>query len=234
MKPYSLAAYLVTPAIFFASSQAQFIPFYNRPSTARHQAEETYRKGGLINQQQRPIMDTNGPPIQLPPSSSDDNTPSGPPPQGNVILSDVIGNQRQINIFAGFTRDIATVATRLDASVLNTTVLAPINSAISALPRKPWEDPKDYAELGASAYEGQGGSDRANTNLRRFTEAHVVTASPWKEGEKVKTLAGTELWWENKGGKAVIQPGEVEVERVVSRVANGEVWMLKGALNYAA
>ncbi|KAK5698252.1 ER-derived vesicles protein erv46 [Elasticomyces elasticus] len=234
MKPYSLAAYVVTPAIFFASSQAQLIPFYNKPSTARHQAEETYRKGDIVNQQQRPIMDTNGPNIQLPPSSSDDNTPSGPPPQGNVILSDVIGNQRQINIFAGFTRDIATVATRLDASVLNTTVLAPMNSAISALPRKPWEDPKDYAELGASAYEGQSGSDRANTNLRRFTEAHVVTASPWKEGEKVKTLAGTELWWENKGGKAVIQPGEVEVERVVSRVANGEVWMLKGALNYAA
>ncbi|KAK5674718.1 hypothetical protein LTS10_012454 [Elasticomyces elasticus] len=233
MKPYSFAAYLVTPVFFFASSQAQLIPFFNKPPSSRHQAEDLYRKGAIVNQQ-RPIMDANGPNLQLPPSSSDDNTPPGPPPQGNVILSDVIGNQRQINIFAGFTRDIATVATRLDASVFNTTVLAPINGAISALPRKPWEDPQDYSEFGASAYEGQSGSDRANTNLRRFTEAHVVTASPWKEGEKVKTLAGTELWWENKGGKAVIQPGEVEVERVVSRVANGEVWMLKGALNYAA
>jgi len=179
-------------------------------------------------------MDTNNAPgIQLPPSSSDDKTPSAPP-QGDVILSDVIGNQRQINIFAGFTRDIATVATRLDASILNTTVLAPLNGAISALPRKPWEDPKDYEQLGTAAYEGQAGSDRASQNLKRFVEAHVVPVSPWKEGEKVKTLAGTELWWENKNGKAVIQPGEVEVERVVSRVANGEVWMLKGALNYAA
>ncbi|TKA83875.1 hypothetical protein B0A55_00128 [Friedmanniomyces simplex] len=224
MRPYSLAAYLVAPAVFLASSQAQLIPFFNKPSTSRQPD---------LNRQKRPIMDANAPNIQLPPSSSNDDTPSAPP-QGDVILSDVIGNSRQINIFAGFTRDIASVATRLDASILNTTVLAPINSAISALPRKPWEDPRDYAELGASAYEGQGGSDRASRNLRRFTEAHVVPASPWKEGEKVKTLAGTELRWESRGGKAVIMPGDVEVERVMSRVANGEVWMLKGALNYAA
>ena len=87
--------------------------------------------------------------------------------------------------------------------------------------------------MGAVAYEGLSGSDRASSNLRRFTEAHVVPVSPWEEGKKVKTLAGTELWWESRGGKTVVLPGEVEVEKVVSRVANGEVWMLKGALNYA-
>ncbi|KAI7303533.1 FAS1 domain-containing, partial [Hortaea werneckii] len=148
---------------------------------------------------------------------------------------DVIGTQKAINIFAGFTRDISSVSTRLDTTGLNTTVLAPVNSALSSLPRKPWEDPADYQRLGAAAYEGEAGSDRASQNLKRFTEAHVVPASPWKQGEKVRNLGGKEMWWEvNREGKAVVQPGEVEVERVVSRVANGEVWMLKGVVDYAS
>ena len=62
-----------------------------------------------------------------------------------------------------------------------------------ALPRKPWEDPKDYEGLGADAYEGEQGEER-------FVEAHVVPASPWKEGVKVKTLEGSEVWWEAKDG----------------------------------
>ncbi|KAK0935581.1 hypothetical protein LTR48_000815 [Friedmanniomyces endolithicus] len=213
MRPYFLAASLVTSAVLLVPASAQLLPFFTKPSTARQPSLE-----------QRPIMNANTPSPQTPPS----------PAQAAVILSDVIGNSRQTNIFAGFTRDISSVATRLDASLLNTTVLAPANTAISALPRKPWEDPKDYAEMGAAAYEGLSGSDRAGSNLRRFVEAHIVPVSPWGEGEKVKTLAGTEVWWESRGGKTVVLPGEVEVERVVSRVANGEVWMLKGALNYAA
>jgi hypothetical protein len=31
-------------------------------------------------------------------------------------------------------------------------------------------------------------------------EAHVVPVSPWKEGERVKTLSGGEVWWESKDG----------------------------------
>ena len=29
-----------------------------------------------------------------------------------------------------------------------------------------------------------------------------------------------------------IQPGDIEVSSVASRVSNGEVWILKGVLNY--
>lgn len=177
-------------------------------------------------------MDSQNPGIALPPTPNDD-TPPDPPPNSDVILSDVIGNQRSINIFAGFTRDIDAISKRLDTSGENTTVLAPVNSAISDLPRKPWEDPRDYQTLGEQAYEGQSGEDRAHKNLRRFVEAHVIPASPWKEGEKVQSMAGGTVWWENKDGKALVQPGDVEVDRVVSRVANGEVWILKGVLNYA-
>lgn len=69
-----------------------------------------------------------------------------------------------------------------------------------ALPRKPWEDSEDYESLGTEAYKGEPGEERARRNLCRFVEAHVVPVSPWKEGEKVKTLAGGEVWWEEKVG----------------------------------
>ncbi|KAG9626142.1 hypothetical protein KCU64_g18915, partial [Aureobasidium melanogenum] len=126
---------------------------------------------------------------------------------GAVTISDVLGRERNINIFAGFTRDIESVSRRLEAGSHNTTLLAPLNSAITKLPRKPWEDPQDYAALGQNAYDGQSGEDRAHRNLRRFVEAHVVPESPWAEGQKVQTLGGDTVWWEEKDGKKLIQPG---------------------------
>merc|ERR1712093_355391 len=175
-----------------------------------------------------------GPAMPSPPSSSSPGpSTGGGSGSDSVILSDVLGNDRSINIFAGFTRDFATISQRFEDSNTNTTILAPINSAIMALPRKPWEDPKDYEGLGADAYEGEQGEERAHRNMRRFVEAHVVPASPWKEGVKVKTLEGSEVWWEAKDGVKFIQPGNIEVSSVASKVYNGEVWILKGVRNYA-
>lgn len=167
------------------------------------------------------------------PPTQDSPSASAPSDGNTVILSDVLGNDRSINIFAGFTRDFATISQRFEDSSLNTTILAPVNSAIMRLPRKPWEDPEDYDRLGPNAYEGVPGEERAQKNLRRFVEAHVVPASPWKEGEKVKTLAGGEVWWESKDGVKVVQPGNIEVGSVASKVYNGEVWILKSVRNYA-
>ncbi len=79
-----------------------------------------------------------------------------------------------------------------------------MNSAITSLPRKPWEDPVDYDELGEQAYEGEKGEERAHRNMRRFVQAHVVPVSPWKEGEKVKTLDGGAIWWESKDGVKMV------------------------------
>lgn len=180
-------------------------------------------------------MDNNGPGIQLPPSNSKSGSDNSNP-TGDITLSDVLGTQPQIQIFSGFVRDVSSISKRLEDAGQNTTVLAPLNSAITALDHKPWEDPRDYAALGANAYTGQGGEDRAHKNLQRFTEAHVVPTSPWKEGDKIERLSedSNKLWWEKRDGKTYIQPGDVEVESVVSRVANGEVWVLKGVLNYAS
>lgn len=163
--------------------------------------------------------------------------------QGSVMLSDVMGRDRSINIFAGFTRDVDSIAQRLDDKSKNSTVLAPLNSQIEKLPRKPWEDAQDYDTLGTDAYEGDDGMDRAKKNTRRFVEAHIVPENPWDAGVKTKTLGGeTEVWWEEKDGKKVvcrlfvvalpseqpltrkqIQPGDIEVVSVASSVANGQV-----------
>ena len=142
----------------------------------------------------------NIPNILVPPSKNDEPSAGS----DSLSISDVIGKERVINIFAGFTRDIDTVSKRLDDQSQNATVLAPLNSALQKLPRKPWEDPEDYNALGDKAYEGQSGEDRATRNLRRFAEAHVVPVSPWKEGEKVESMGGGTVWWESRDGNKVV------------------------------
>ncbi|KAI4197926.1 MAG: hypothetical protein LQ350_005629 [Teloschistes chrysophthalmus] len=206
--------------------------------------ERNQGKLSLADRQQDPIMN-----IPIPGFGGGKQDSSAD--AGNLIISDVIGKDRVINIFAGFTRDIDTISKRLDDVTKNTTVLAPLNSEIQKLPRKPWEDPKDYGSLGESAYDGSDGEDRAHRNLRRFVESHVIPTSPWKEGEKIKSLGGEELWWESKQGTRTvgprtwwwqyrhvanatqIQPGNIEVSSIADKVSNGEVWVLKGVVNYA-
>ncbi|GAB7354122.1 hypothetical protein MBLNU459_g4686t1 [Dothideomycetes sp. NU459] len=210
----TLATSLVASCLLLATS-AQLLPLARPAAPAKADIQSPIKQNIAL------------PPV---PGNSPSSDMSG---DGGIIISDVIGRERTINIFAGFTRDIDSVSKRLEHSSENTTVLAPLNSAITKLPRKPWEDPKDYAALGQNAYDGQSGEDRAHRNLRRFVEAHVVPASPWEEGQKVETLGGSTVWWEFKDGKKTIQPGNVEVSSVPQKVANGEVWILDGALNYA-
>lgn len=172
----------------------------------------------LKTDSQQPLMDPVGPVVPPSHQPADPERPPPAPPQGGVLISDIMGRDRSINIFAGFTRDIASIASRLDDSSKNSTVLAPRNSAVEKLPRKPWEDPKDYDALGANAYEGEDGQDRAHRNIRRFVEAHVVPASPWAEGEKIKTLldGDREIWWEIKDGVKVVSllpPGNLRMIR---------------------
>ena len=117
-------------------------------------------------------------------------------PKGPVVISDVIGIERSINIFSGLTREISAVAERLEDHRQRTTVLAPGNPILIGLGHRPWEDAADYSSLGAQAYEGSRGQDRAHDNLRRFVERHLVTDAPWTEGRHVTTMAGCTLWWE--------------------------------------
>lgn len=148
-----------------------------------------------------------------------------------LLLSDTLPRNREISIFGGLTRSVPTVSSLLESSGQNSTILAPSDQAITSLPRKPWEDAADYDKLGANAYAGQDGTDRANENMRRWLEGHVVPRSPWSVGEKVKTQAGNEVWWEEKDGKRVIMPKGIEVTGKPETVGNGELWTIAGVLS---
>lgn len=149
-----------------------------------------------------------GPNIVVPPSTAldeDVNLPSKNDPTSNLIVSDILSKTRSVNIFAGLTRDFEPISTRLNDKSKNTTVLAPLNSAIHALPRKPWEDPEDYERFGeVDAYKGPEGENRAQKNLRKFVEAHLIPTSPWQEGKEIETLGGGKLRWTKDGDKIFV------------------------------
>ena len=133
----------------------------------------------------------------------------------DLMISDVLPRSRSINIFASLTRDVDPVSTRLDNQLQNSTILAPLNSAIQGMDHKPWEDSKDYDAFGTEqAYAMGEGEDRAHRNLGKWVQAHVVPISPWKEGDKVKTLADTEVWWENNGDGEKVVSSPMVLSRV--------------------
>jgi len=163
-------------------------------------------------------------------STSTTDKPSGPP-----LLADVLPLDKSISIFSDLTRSVESISTRVSDSKTNTTVLAPTNYAISKLPRKPWEDPDDGGAGGnvlSEVYKGLGGEDRAGRNLRKFVEAHCLAENPWEEGVKVETLAGRAVWWAWEGGVKKIFPDGIEVEERMNEASNGQVWILKGVINY--
>ncbi|KAE8417553.1 hypothetical protein BDV36DRAFT_175739 [Aspergillus pseudocaelatus] len=207
-------------------------PFVDLPHL-RH--EQRLQENGELKQwlqNQQPIMTPN---IAMPPETGAGGGSRQPQDTGSdgLVISDVLPKNRGINIFASLTRDFEPIDSRFNDATKNVTVLAPRNSAIQGLPRKPWENPEDYAQFGeAKAYEGQEGQDRAKSNLKRFVEAHIVPRSPWNEGDEVETLGGDKLSWTKDGDKILIQPGNVEVDNIAEKVSNGEVWILNGVINY--
>ncbi|OCL02345.1 hypothetical protein AOQ84DRAFT_349299 [Glonium stellatum] len=216
MKPSLLLTYNITCTCFIFIAFAQ-----SRPLSSFFKSLHVFSNG-----QQYPLAH---PPNIVMPSSAGDN-PATDVPSG-IMISDVMGKTQSIAIFSGLTRDIDSVSDRLDDPSRNATVLAPNNGAMRSLSRKPWEDPKEYETLGEDAYHGQAGEDRAHRNMRKFVEAHIVPESPWREHQKVETLAGNIVWFENKGSKKLIQPGDIEVISVADKVANGEVWILQDVVN---
>lgn len=157
--------------------------------------------GGFKRQEKPMLIENLGP--AMPPANTNSSASSAQS-EDAVILSDVLGKDRSINIFASLIRDIDSADTRMADGNSNTTVLAPVNSAIVALPRRPWESNEDYEQLGENAYEGQSGQDRASSNLKRFVFEHIVPESPWKEGSRIATLAGSQVWWETKDDKRYV------------------------------
>lgn len=221
---------LLLPLIAAPIAGAFLIPSSFHASLSRYLPQSlSPTQPPLLNNQQSPM---NPGPVQPPGAgapSSDVSKPEG----SDLTISDILPLSRSINIFAQLTRDIASVTARLSTTdSSNTTLLAPLNSAMQDLPRKPWEDrPDDTDSVRAADNE-----EKASENLRRFVEMHVVPVSPWKKGEseKVKTLGGGEVWWDEKDGKRFVMGKgfEVAVSEVVGTVGNGEIWAIKGVVNY--
>ena len=168
--------------------------------------------------------------MDLGPVQPDAPASSSPPADSVLTISDVLPKTRAINIFASLCRDVSSIAGRLESTdaTSNTTLLAPLNSAMQALPRKPWEDPPNDI----SGVSAQHSEDKAAANLQKFVEAHAVPVSPWRADDKIDTIGGARVWWERRDGKRFIMPGNIEVNGVVERVGNGEVWAIKGVVNY--
>ncbi|RDA91532.1 hypothetical protein CP533_4338 [Ophiocordyceps camponoti-saundersi (nom. inval.)] len=162
---------------------------------------------------------------------------SGPAPDHKPApLADLLNSNRSLTTFSNLSRLQASTSSLLASESEAITVLAPLNSALDSLPHKPWEDAADYESLGSTAYEGEQGRQRADRNLARFVDAHLVPQSPWPENTRVHSRAGRELWWEfgSDGSSRFIMPDRVQVDSVAARAANGEIWLLKGALNLAS
>ncbi|ETN44302.1 uncharacterized protein HMPREF1541_10482 [Cyphellophora europaea CBS 101466] len=220
----SLATASITSAFLipsnFHTSLSRYLPQSLNPSASTP---------SLVHNQQSPM----NPGLVQPPGAGAPSSDTSKPEGSDLTISDILPLSRSINIFAQLTRDIASVTTRLSTTdSANTTLLAPLNSAMQDLPRKPWEDrPGDESTVKAAHNE-----QKAAENLRKFVENHVVPISPWKQGEdgKVDTLGGEKLWWEEEDGKRVVKGKgfEVEVSEVVGTVGNGEIWAIKGVVNY--
>ncbi|EYE91840.1 uncharacterized protein EURHEDRAFT_380765 [Aspergillus ruber CBS 135680] len=148
------------------------------------------------------------------------------------IIADILSKTRLVNTYASLTREFESALSHINNPSKQITILAPRNSAIHNLPHKPWENPEDYERLGeVNAYEGREGKDRAQGNLKRFVEGHIVGVCPWGEGEEAETLCGKKVRWVRERDRMVIEPGHIEVDHVAEKVSNGEVWILNGVLD---
>lgn len=125
--------------------------------------------------------------------------------ENGPIIADVLPKTRTINTYSSLLRDFEPSFSHINDTSKKITILAPRNSAIHNLPHKPWENPEDYEQLGeVQAYEGREGKDRAQRNLKRFVDAHIVPTCPWKEGEEVEAMCGKKLKWVKEGDKMVV------------------------------
>ncbi|RCI13057.1 hypothetical protein L249_0690 [Ophiocordyceps polyrhachis-furcata BCC 54312] len=167
-----------------------------------------------------------------PPAAPASSDPAPDPDPKPAPLADLVNSNRSLTTFSSLIRLQSSTSSILASESEATTVLAPLNSALDSLPRKPWEDAADYESLGSTAYEGEQGRQRAHRNLARFVDAHLVPQSPWAQNTRVRSRAGRELWWQlgPDGSSRLIMPDRVQVDRVAARASNGEIWLLKGIL----
>ncbi|RMZ78024.1 hypothetical protein DV737_g4067, partial [Chaetothyriales sp. CBS 132003] len=218
------------PADYWAIATPSVIALLVHPFVAAALSSQPSPQAQPHHQPYSPQAPMNPGPVQ--PPSSEQPQDQDSPGDGGLTIADILPKSRNINIFASLTRDVSSISDRLESnhSRDNTTLLAPLNSVMQSLPRKPWESkPDDTDSVRAPTNE-----EKAAHNIQSFVEEHIVPISPWKEGKdgKTKTIGGQELWWEQRGDKRYVMPGDLLVDAVVGRAGNGEIWAIKGVVNY--
>ena len=130
------------------------------------------------------------------------------------------------------------IARRLTDLSARTLVLAPVNSAIVAMPRKPWLGDASTASekllVNGQAYQTTKDEASAEKNIARFVADHIVPDYPIAVGSKVKTLSGHVLTLvvDDKDGSKYVEIADGRRYKVLStkEASNGAIWVLDGVL----
>ncbi|KAK9385225.1 hypothetical protein V1515DRAFT_574849 [Lipomyces mesembrius] len=149
-----------------------------------------------------------------------------------LLMTDALGIDRGISIFASLVRQVEGLMWRLQDRSKDTLVLAPTNEAMQGLKRKPWED-EETTEHNDPIDEER----RAMENIARFVLSHVVNDYGFDApGEKKKCGAGvSDLWYESTGDHMVVhaekKSGGVKANVVKTEsTGNGQVWTVDDVL----
>ncbi|KAK9472947.1 uncharacterized protein V1510DRAFT_415620 [Dipodascopsis tothii] len=149
----------------------------------------------------------------------------------HLLMTDALGVDREISIFAGLVRQIEDLMLRLQDPEAETVVLAPSNTAMQALSRKPWED-----EEGAVRQSPTDEERHAMENIRKFVMSHVISSGRLEHpGEHLGCDQGFEIWYEEESDKRYVYSSKSEDVKAellnYKSTGNGEVWTLSGVLN---
>lgn len=153
-------------------------------------------------------------------------------------LADFITLDRSVSIYAGYTRRFADISARLQLADVNSTLLAPNNKDILALPRKPHEGPAgSVTALDETA---------ADENIRKWVSAHIIPAHvdlPTSEGQtsqyktlldgksiSIKKLTREEQVSKDVAYEHVVMPGEIPLYPL-REASNGMIYGLSGSID---
>lgn len=178
------------------------------------------------------------PPLQQQPQLPflDSMTPST---SSSPSLTDLLTRSKS-SIFYGYIRESTYISTRLANPLESTTILAPLNSAILSLARKPHQGRPEPVEGHVEGYAGsrEDEQDRADY-LENWIKRHLIDGKVELEGEgkDYETLHdGEKVSFVKGDGDALykVMPGDVEVveiEQVDSPSPTFSSWSLAESLS---
>jgi len=141
-----------------------------------------------------------------------------------MTLADALTLERKVGVWYDYARDVGSVTARLQATgAEKTTLLVPLDSAISKMARKPHQNTD-----GSYASEQE-----MEANVVRFLSSHIIPGSiSLPTTGKVKTLEdGVEVEILQHGDGWIVQPGDIIVMGVKD-ASNGKILFLDGVIQY--